>query len=239
MMNSMCRAANLRALLQNEKIKSQAEELIETFKEIEVENTRGTLVADIVDPEVEKSRHVYAKSRLLDDLNYGRLITYLNRHYRHRGIHYSADRFHGIWVSREGHQMKKIFIKGVAYAASDILRRDSHIIFQRVRSVVKYPGQITNIFSHVHHAPDGTAVTKLYLLVMSFRILSPSEEHLDPYRAFGFAAGYICHEETEPTELLEASAVVSHCARTRVQIPGAGSFMHILPLDQVSLMYQS
>lgn len=76
-------------------------------------------------------------------------------------------------------------------------------------------------------------VKKIYLVVQSFRGLNVQERSHDHFRNFGFAGGYLCHNDLHSVEeILEPSDIVSHFAKSDLKLDGL-SLVHVLPLDQV------
>jgi hypothetical protein len=53
----------------------------------------------------------------------------------------------------------------------------------------------------------------------------------DPYRKYGFAAGFICEEQAEILHLIDLTQIVSHFALTT--LPNE-KLIHVLPVDRVS-----
>ncbi|KAG6808466.1 hypothetical protein H0H93_016889, partial [Arthromyces matolae] len=69
---------------------------------------------------------------------------------------------------------------------------------------------------------------EIYLVVRPYKAINPP---LDPYRQFGFAAGFLCTSVPEPFRIISLSQVVSHVAVTAFEDGDFRGLIHILPVD--------
>jgi hypothetical protein len=193
------------------------------------EDRRGTRFGDI---QQDFSVQSEAKKIVLDIDSHNQLVGFLNR--KSDAVIFSTGNGPGQHVTRNALQLEKVSIRGIMYAGTDSLPRDSYIIFQKKKET--RPGQIVRIFSHTHTRSDGTIVASHYLVVSPFSTLNSADSNrLDKFRKFGFAGGFLCHNNRRQSEVVEASDVVCQFAKTPMNVGGM-DLIHVLPLDRVCLV---
>jgi len=72
---------------------------------------------------------------------------------------------------------------------------------------------------------------RLFLFVHEYLSVQRSRPGFyDPYRKYGFAAGFLCEEQADILHLIDLTQIVSHFALTT--LPDEG-LIHVLPVDRV------
>lgn len=131
-MNSICRSANLRAILDDHRVAETVMDLIQLFQEVSKEDVRGTHLSDLMDRNESSLlplNQAYKESALTET-THSLLVAFLNLVHR-KAIYSSTKSGGGIYLNRTAAWIKKITIRGVAYATSRAVLRDSRIIYHQ------------------------------------------------------------------------------------------------------------
>ncbi|KAF9790775.1 hypothetical protein BJ322DRAFT_1170142 [Thelephora terrestris] len=169
---SVCRSSNLQGILTNANF-PQIKPSLDAFHKVADEDLRGTRLADETHyPTTKPPKPV----ELADDTR-AAVARFLNRKH-------SADR------------LDKISIRGVIFASEKALRRDSNVIFRRLRAGGD-PGPKSNI-----------------LLVVQEWAVVEDEDARWRYRQFGFAGGFLCWNQAIAIHVVGVDKIISHFART-------------------------
>jgi hypothetical protein len=188
---------------------------------IEKEHTQGFLCASLLDPtQPELIDESMAKPIQLDEQEYQSLCKLIN------------DKNEQFVLPCQVLSVQTMSIRGVSYSTLD--SRDCNIMFHPSDhpATIQFQkaGVIQTIFQH-----SSTRHTKgLYLTVRELTPIS-SDGHDDPYRKYGFAAGFLCDGGASIVQLrvIAASQVVSHFASTEMRGTANNRLIHVLPTNRV------
>lgn len=217
------RNANLAAILSDDHhLRNVVADLVETMDVIEKEDIRGFRLAAMVDP---MAPGFTANAKLipgsLDDPHF-QLLSSLRRA---DGYAYSLNKV--LFLEEISHN-------GVCYGtytSSHYL--NSAILFRRSDSDIQ-AGVVQNIFEYSSSSLDGqVAAEKDYFLTLHVYATINRANFCDPYRPFGFAAGYLCDSQPLETIVVKLDQVVSHFVLTPIEEIDA---IHVLPVDRVSTL---
>lgn len=217
---SFCRGANLRALMQHNRLTGKISQLYEQYI---TPSKQGTLLSDLNALEATNSISITSEeqgkaTRLADD-TYAALVARLSPDSKS--------------IFRDAQDLGKIRIKGVSYATTNKAHRDSLVLF-RDNSDHNGAGQIVQIFLHSHPGSNGDLVQDYFLVVRPFRPLSSDEMKDDPYLKFPLLDVRLYHQELLAPLVIKASDVVSHvaCCPYRNSVPHS-KFQVVLSLNRV------
>lgn len=126
-------------------------------------------------------------------------------------------------------QVSHLGVRFAAFATQNF--RDSSIIYNLPftdghRGV---PAVIQAILAQRCSNHLGQTTIEVFLLVEEYRRIADNGM-ADPYTAFGFAAGYLCHQQSIGHHLIGLRHVVSHFVSTPIADTG---YLHVLPMDRV------
>lgn len=201
---------------------------METLDVIEKEDIRGFRLATILDPTVpEFTANGTSIPGSLEDPHFQLLST----------LGY-ADGFTHAHCSNEVLFLKEISHNGVCYGTyTSCHYHNSAVIFCRGSDASpdeqsqshNEAGVVQNIFEH-SCVMNGQPVAKNYFLTLNVHGAINRAGFQDPYRSFGFAAGYLCESKPVETLVIKLSQVVSHFVLTSMEEIDA---IHVLPVDRV------
>jgi hypothetical protein len=136
--------------------------------------------------------------------------------------------------------LEQISLRGVCYGTFQSPHyRDSAIIFRanagdppEGNESIALAGAISMICEYECRTQGSEEVFKrLFLFVNEYLSVQRSRPGFnDPYRNYGFAAGFLCEEQADTLHLIDLTQIVSHFALTT--LPGEG-LIHVLPVDRV------
>ena len=221
------RNANLLAVLaDDEEIRGSVLELMETLEAIQNEDIRGFRLATMLDPTMPElpsnSRLKRGVQGVLDDQQFE---MFLNLRLPDR-------------LLNEVLFFEEISYNGVCYGSHPSHFRNSTIMFRRAQQGAQgtQAGIIEAIFKHsLGTAVESQGAEGYFLTVRCYASINRPDFE-DPYRSFGFAAGFLCKKTPVKTQVINLSQVVSHFVLTPLDEIDA---IHILPVDRVSVLFSS
>jgi hypothetical protein len=149
-------------------------------------------------------------------------------------MRYTTQRGSPWFVPRVVLQLDKVSIGGVVYASAKSLPRDSNVIFRKPGDLTLRAGKIDAIFSSPHPGADCKEM-KVTCLVIREWIPVKEAALQKTYQEFGFAGGFLCHNNLVGTvTILDVNDVVCHFAKTFLR-KYDGDIFHVLPLNKVGL----
>lgn len=230
-MKAAARYANLTAILaDDEEIRQTVLETVTTMEAIAKEDVRGFRLASILDPS-QADFTVDSKEARPIQLS-GDEFELFKGCIKRVAPSTSPDPSPNVLAVDE------ISIRGVCYStATSRKSRDSGIMFRSHDSEDLRPGVIKTIFQPADH-PKFYLSTKhkgFHLVVHEYPRMEPSNERVDPYLEFGFAAGFLCQKNPTTMHVLELSQIVSHFALTEFSDQDYKHYIHALPVDRVSV----
>lgn len=223
---SVCRSSNLQALLDRGDLPEAADPLLSAYGTVSNEDHRGTRLADEV-------HHPPTKPPVTAELQGGThalLLRALNQ--RFRTTWYTSGGMGSPFIPRTVLQLDKLSIRGVIYASARVLPRDSDIVFRREGGSGLRVGSIQLIFRLSHPTPAGPVETATFLLVEQY---TPVTDQIiqSKYTRFGFAGGFLCHnQKLSESHVIGSANVICHFAKTTLQQVD-GDLIHVLPLNKV------
>jgi len=227
---SVCQSSNLQAFLERGDLPEAAGPLLSAYDAVSNEDHRGTRLAD----EIHHPPTKPPVSVELQNETYHLLLVALNR--RFRTAWYTSRGGGSPVIPRVVLELDKVSIRGVIYASSRVLPRDSDIIFRREGGSGSRVGSIKSIFRLSHPTPTGSIATTIFLLIEEY---SPVTDRAmqSTYTRFGFAGGFLCHNRKRGgLHIISSENVVCHFAKT--VLPRADDdLMHVLPLNKVGVQY--
>lgn len=209
------RNANLFALLSDDdNLRNMVTDLVETMDVIEKEDVRGFRLAAMVNPMVPGFT---ANAKLTPGSLDGPHFQLLSTLRQADGYTHFLNKV--LFLEEISHN-------GVCYGTYPSSHyKNSAIIFRQPNSDIK-AGVIQNIFEHSCSVEE-----KDYFLTLHIYTPINRANFSDPYRPFGFAAGYLCDSQPIGTVVIKLCQVVSHFVLTPIEEIDA---IHILPVDRVS-----
>ena len=260
-MRSSIREANLKALLEDDsEVRSRVGDLVEVYKGILAEDTRGTRLAhmiDVVHLGTQKTADIAYDGNSLYESSLPDAILAAFRQFLHRenpGLREedAAEGSSAPVASPNAKVLDRFSLRGVQYSTASRRARDSHVFFRspHPRSEMSKPppnpeaGQITHIFlrphilaAHCSVSPGQLHHQSVYISVRPYASLHPISDpelgNIDQmYRRFGFAGGLLYRNNFAPHIVIEPSNIISHVAVTPLKI-GGHRVVHILPMDRV------
>jgi len=218
-----CRNANLRVLLEDEKVAHNVEGLLHTFHRSIDDNRRGTRLSDLRNP-AQRLKLLGHPNTISVDASTGSALDSFPLA--------TLDLWTDFCVGnrRKVDTYKKIVVSGVVFQMHGSAPGDSFITFESGDET--WNGSIQTII-----LPQGISdVDSTLLLVRVFEPLSAEDVENDPYRLWGFSGGELVYDcFLEQPVVIRPSQILGHIAKTSVgvvfgiQRPCA----HTLPLDQV------
>lgn len=138
------------------------------------------------------------------------------------------------FVPRDVLELDKVSIRGVVYASTKSLPRDSNVIFRKPGDSTLRAGKIDVIFSSPYPGADYEE-KKVTCLVIQEWLPVKEVASQKTYREFGFAGGFLCHNNfVGAVSILGVDNVVCHFAKTFLE-KRDGDIFHVLPLNKVGL----
>ncbi|KAI0648929.1 hypothetical protein C8Q79DRAFT_1007517 [Trametes meyenii] len=239
-MKHTCRAANLRALLKDDSVRPQVEELVDALDDARAEDRRGTRMREsFLGPGRGPRKPVARKQVTLGDTCFGTLVKYLNQK---EGQEKYVDiqrlrRIPGLQqLSNCAFHCRSVFCGGTTMLSSSNSPKDSNIIFRSPHSSSssESAGRIQQIFTYHIRDQRGDFVESTYIFVAPLKELSSSDTERDPYRRYPYVGGRLCYDAYLPGIIIAKADIVSHFARTVVDLRPdiTDACIHILPLDK-------
>lgn len=132
-------------------------------------------------------------------------------------------------------ELQHISHLGVRFAAFRSRNfRDSSIIFTPPSADIsghcEIPAVIQAIFAQQCRNREGHITVEVFLLLDEYRRIMDDGAH-DPYVEFGFAAGYLCHQQPVGHRIIALRHIKCHFISTVIV---ETSYLHVLPMDKVS-----
>ena len=223
---SVCRSSNLQALLDRDDLPETAEPLLSAYNAVSTEDHRGTRLAD-------ETHHPPTKPPVSVELHeeiHRLLLKMLNQ--RFQTTWYTSEGVGSSVVPRMALELDKVSIRGIIYASSKALPRDSDIIFRREGGSSSRTGSIKSIFRLSYPTPTGPAATTTFLLVEEY---SPVTDQTiqSTYTRFGFAGGFLCqNRKRSGLHIINSNNVICHFAKTTFP-ESDDDLIHVLPLNKV------
>jgi hypothetical protein len=232
MLMSSARNSNLLAILDDDKeLGVTVQNLKETLKFMQTENLRGFRLSEFLDPNAP-DYHVNAKAtrQVLKPEHFRLLASFLDL----PGNGEST-------VCKEVVSLERISFQGLCYGTFQSPHyRDSSIIF---RASAAHPvsseqrqngalaGVIDMIFESECRVQGGEVLKRIFLFVNEHLSVQRSRPTFhDPYRKYGFAAGFLCERQSSTRHIIELTQIVSHFALTTLP---AEDLIHVMPVDRV------
>lgn len=239
-MRHSCRAANLRAILEDPEIRPHVGELLEAFEHFQSEDRRGTRLRESnlstgsfspskkpVKSVVLEDACVKALAVYLGSQNPGMVFINLRDRRRVAGATYLSDRaFH----------TPSYQVRGVTFRSVHDAPKDSNIMYWADTSKTTLcAGQIMKIFSYKHRGARGEDVDGTYVFVATYEELSAEDAVHDYYRTYPHVGGRLYYERRRDGIVISVNQIVSHFARTPMNMPGIDEpCVHALSLDKVT-----
>ena len=227
---SVCQSSNLQALLDRGDLPEAAGPLLSAYDTVSNEDHRGTRLAD-------ELHHPPTKPPISVELReetYRLLLITLNQ--RYQTTWYTSRDGGSSVIPRVVLELDKVSIRGVIYASSRVLPRDSDIIFRREGGSGSRVGSIKSIFRLSHPTPAGPSATTIFLLIEQYFPVT-DQAMQSTYTRFGFAGGFLCHNRKRSGfHITSSENIICHFAKT--VLPQADDdLMHVLPLNKVGVLF--
>lgn len=229
-MKTSARSANLRAVLADDNdLRGTIQEMLSVMEDVASEDERGFRLASLLDPTLpDCSLSSRMHSFRLEDQEFCLLSDLIA----------SIDPRERQPLRRDAHSVQEISKRGVTYCTSTSRKaRDSAIVFGFPNDSsgdfgLPAVGIIQKIFKYSYYTAHGMEVEGHYLLVHEHLPMDASGGRIDPYREFGFAAGFLCEAISRRSQVIALSQLISHFALTQFQ--SDDEYFHALPVDRVS-----
>ncbi|KAI0822496.1 hypothetical protein BC628DRAFT_1281695, partial [Trametes gibbosa] len=238
-MKHSCRAANLRAILEEPAIRAQVAELSEAYEQLQGEDRRGTRLRESLSLGASMtSGPTTQKAIVLDQDCFRALITALNSK-AGKELFIDIRELRRIPGTRQllnrAQEVSSIQIGGVRFRSKDAAPKDSNAMcIVGIAGASPTATRIKKIFRYTYRDSDGKSVEGTYLFVLPYAELSAEDAPLDPYRKYPFVGGQLYYNDHLTGVVITPDRVVSHFARTPVTMPGiAAQCIHALSLDKV------
>jgi len=223
------RNANLLALISDDtSVRESVLELMETLEAIQAEDIRGFRLATILNPTTPEfpsnSKRKHGVRGILDNHYFTSFLD----------LHQTSSH----QIVNEVLFFQEISYNGVCYGThSSSHFRNSAISFNPHLTVQGTEetkvGIIEAIFEHNLGSTVGGPTSGNHFLVVRQHNPINRPDLDDPYRCFGFAAGFLCEQKHFGTLVIGLSQVVSHFVLTPMEEIDA---IHVLPIDRVSVI---
>ncbi|PIL32244.1 hypothetical protein GSI_05489 [Ganoderma sinense ZZ0214-1] len=236
-MRHSCRAANLRAMLDDRDIRQHVEGLLEAYDNLRFEDRRGTRNRESISlnqtaaPSVGKTTPI-----TLADPCFRALIQCLNSEANGRTFvdYRDLQRDQGLTnILNDAMRIASVHLHGVSYRAKTDSLKDCNIMYWTDSSQRDLgPARILQIFSHSYRV-EGRPVERTYMYIEPLKPLSAEDTVHDPYRMFPYVGGRLYYDCYLPPLVLPLESIVSHFARTPMVIEKIPiSCIHVLSLDK-------
>lgn len=244
-MRHSCRAANLRAVLDNKKIRSEVEELIDAYEHLRSEDRRGTRLRESVLhlSAADSGWHApeHAKPVVLDDPCFGALVAFLNRRAGREAFADAREvrREPGLRsLLNRAYHIPSVQLNGVSFKSVTNSPKDSNLIFWADEArTVQAPARLQEIFTYSYRDPGaaGNAKEGMFVYITPYKSLSSAHIVFDSFRSYEHAGGRLFYDEYTPGIVIPVDSIVSHFARTPMIVQGiATPCVHVLSLDKAS-----
>ncbi|RDB25398.1 hypothetical protein Hypma_008131 [Hypsizygus marmoreus] len=231
-MTSSARTSALRAILaDDEELRELVHEVIDVLEATEREDARGYCLASLLDPTSPAfTLDSHATQIDLDDDTHRNLSTLITTTSPHQAIS----------LPKQAMSVNEISISGVSYGTSSSTKyRNSNIIFH---SPLHQPvnrrraGSVRSIFQYTHHPVglDDQKTTEFFVVVKEYLPMDTSDGRVDPYKQYGFVAGYLCDPDPWESYVIRLVDVVSHFVLTDM-VGYYDNLIHVLPVDRVAI----
>lgn len=239
-MSHTCRSANMRYFMRDNDVYAAAKEMIDAYEEMQDEDRRGTRIRESFreDHRLAQEKKIFHPG-MLNEAQTTALERKLNAEAGWNKYTTVLSRTPGrLTLRKEAIFLSHLSLQGVSYKARDRSLRDSNIIFKTAESPHDNAGRITSIFRHTRSTGEGR-ITETFIVVDKAVELNKTDAARDPYRTFQWFGGRLFYDAFEMVAFaIRPSQVVSHCARTPMQLEGiAPPCVHVLPLNRVSLFH--
>ncbi|KAI9059822.1 hypothetical protein FKP32DRAFT_1535489, partial [Trametes sanguinea] len=241
-MKHSCRAANLRAILDDPTIRPDVEELVDAYEQFRTEDRRGTRLRESVSMGSHASgprrAKVDGKPIHLSDTCFAALVKHLNSKAGSETFIDMRER-RRVSGSRQllnrAIRLPSLQIHGVSFRAENDSSKDSNVIYWKDETRKSTAAaRIQEIFSYSYREPDGNIVEGIYLFVLPYTELNHADVAHDYYRRYPLVGGCLYYDRKDPGVIITPDIVVSHFARTPVVVPAINEpCIHSLPLDKV------
>lgn len=238
-MRHSCRAANLRAILEDEEIRPHVGELLDAFEDLQSEDRRGTRLreSNLSTGSFSASKKA-TKSVILEDACVRALAVHLES--RNPGAIFIALRdrrrvLGATYLTDRGVHTPSYQIRGVTFRSVQDAPKDSNIMYWADASkTTTCAGQIIRIFSYTHHGVGGDNIAGTYVFVAPYEELSPEDATHDHYRTYPYVGGRLHYQRQRTGIVISVDQILSHFARTPMNVPGIEEpCIHVLSLDKV------
>jgi len=219
-----CRGANLRAILHDQVTLKVVDELVKKFDTFIGGDRRGSRLSDLRNP--SQCLQVLGK-RKLKELETLISLAFLAQTVAPGGLIPQHP------PNQIAYTYEKLVISGTQFQTEDSSPANSYIICEHQGT--QHCGRIKSIF-----LPPGQEDTAAVLLaVQRYMPLSEEDKTKDPYRLWGFSGGELFYNRfLEDYLIIKPEEVIGHIAKTALgHVFGITvECVHVLPLDQVSLV---
>ncbi|KAG6913339.1 hypothetical protein DXG01_007577 [Tephrocybe rancida] len=218
-MQVSARACNLRAMLSDDTdLQDTVSDMVATIEATEREDARGYQLATLLDHSAQDYNiDVNATPIELSEWSMQQL----------RGIIPNTT-----CISKQALAVHRISGRGVTYGTLTWSNfKNSNILFRLTQGHEEetLAGSILDIFQHTHETVPGSSSATFYLTV---RQLQPAVAISDPFKEFGFAAGFLCIDLPGPLYVIKLAQIISHIAVTRIEDGDYAGLLHVLPVDR-------
>ncbi|KAG1848575.1 hypothetical protein C8R48DRAFT_778790 [Suillus tomentosus] len=240
MMNHTCRVANVRALIQEERIRTVVSDMVDAYSNFAGEDRRGTRIRDVLQWEKIVTAHGQtrpaSKEVILEERLYSALLKLIDAteplRYVGEGDPRSLDQ---VFLRRKVLLSNRILIHGVSYRPSDFSHCDSNIVFHSSPGSKPEAGRIIKIFLHHRYSTNNDMIEETFLAIQPLIPLSDTDIPYDSYRQYPVAGGFLCYNEYHTHyHVIRPSGVICHYAKTPMRISRIRrACVHVLPLDRL------
>ncbi|OCH85284.1 hypothetical protein OBBRIDRAFT_740161 [Obba rivulosa] len=257
MMLQVCRAANLRPLLDDSNLQVPLDEVIQVANEISAEDRRGIRLESISTDKAAPGLVLGTSLRSVT-LEPG-IISALKALFDHEegpGIyveeHSRAVGPHQYFLTRDAIRCNRIKTAGIWYSHHAASARDSNVVFRSKLLSQQAAGRIQDILVYTRTNRTGTAVEEAFLVVERLVELDAEHRQHDLYRNFPVVGGRLTYSRCDPKlYIIRPVDIVCHAAITTVDIVCHAAIttvdvkdieepcVHVLPLAHVSPSWSS
>ena len=194
-MRHSCRAANLWAILDDDSIRPQVQELLEAYNNLRYEDRRGTRLRESTSLGQMFTPEKKGTPIILDDTCFRALIRHLNSR-AGQDIYVDLRALHrdpGLrQLLNDAIRLPSAHTHGVSFRASTHSPKDSNVMYWTDHSQQDIgPGHITDIFSYAYRGDGGRSVVMTFLYLQPLKPLSPEDSVHDLYRTFRYVGGWL------------------------------------------------
>ncbi|KAJ3547089.1 hypothetical protein NMY22_g1789 [Coprinellus aureogranulatus] len=251
MMRTICRGANLIALIEHPDVKPLLGDLRRSLSALN-DDQRGTRIHDAIPTNAETRLPGFGTQQLrtceLDADLFTALQNFLNNSGGPRYVPYDTDHLGKSapgqhFLHTKAQMMPKVTLQGVQYHSHKSSIGASHVVVRLPTSdgaVLRQPAQIQHILRHVRQEEENMK-DEIFIAVKYLQPLSRLEAANDPYRKFEHYGSLWKRDLTKDLYVIHPSQVVSHFARTEMTLLTVSSspLYHVLPLDKVRRQFEA